>query len=160
VGSTAGGMKTYRVLIGVKHLSREIRRMRHRQGIFPIKLGSEAVPEEIVSSAFGFIILFFGFVLIGTLAVAATGSDMLTSASGAISAMSNMGPGLGEAGPTANFNVYSRPARMILAALMLIGRLEIYAIMLMFASGSRALRQTRREMRTRIDTRHLATEPR
>lgn len=148
VGSTAGGSKVYRSLIGAKHLQREIRRLRHRNGVFPVKLGRDAVPESIVASAFGFLILFFGFVLIGTLAVAATGSDLLTSASASISAMSNMGPALGEAGPTANFTVFTRPARMMLAALMLIGRLEIYAVMLMFASTARSYRNTHRRVRT------------
>ncbi|MFV2038992.1 MAG: TrkH family potassium uptake protein [Acidimicrobiales bacterium] len=146
VGSTAGGIKTYRALIGVKHMARELRRLRHRQGIFPIKLGPEAVPEEIVASALAFLILFTGFLVIGTLSVAATGADLLTAASAVISAMSNMGPALGEAGPTANFTVFTRPARMILAALMLIGRLEIYAVMLMFASTVRRVRHARRSL--------------
>ena len=144
VGSTSGGLKAFRMLIGSKHLVREMRRLRHRQGVFPMKLGRDAVPEEIVASAFGFLILFFGCVLVGTLLVAATGADLITSASAAISAMSNMGPTLGDAGPTANFTVFTRPARLILAGLMLIGRLEIYAIMLMFASSVRRYNQTRR----------------
>ena len=143
VGSTSGGSKVFRSLIGAKHLGREIRRLRHRQGVFPVKLGRDAVPEEIVASAFGFLILFFGFVLVGTLVVAATGTDLLTAASASISAMSNMGPALGEAGPTQNFLVFDRPARMVLAALMLIGRLEIYAVMLMFASVARRYRNAR-----------------
>lgn len=151
VGSTAGGSKVYRSMIGFKHLGREIRRLRHRQGVFPVKLGSDVVNEDIVASAFGFIILFVGLVFFGTLAVAATGADMLTAASGAVSAMSNMGPTLGAAGPTENFLVFSRPARGILMALMLIGRLEIYAVMLMFASGARRYRQGRRRF---VSSRH------
>lgn len=150
VGSTSGGSKVFRSLIGSKHLIREIRRLRHRQGVFPVKLGHDAVPEEIVASAYGFIILFFGFMLGGTLLVAATGADLLTSASAAISAMSNMGPALGEAGPTANFLVFERPARMVLAALMLIGRLEIYAVMLMFASSARRYNETKRQILHRV----------
>ncbi|MGI9623261.1 MAG: TrkH family potassium uptake protein [Acidimicrobiales bacterium] len=146
VGSTAGGSKVFRSMIGIKHLGREMRRLRHPNGVFPIKLGRDPVPEEIVASAFGFLILFFGFVVAGTLLVAATGSDVLTSASASISAMSNMGPALGEAGPTANFLVFDRPARMILAALMLIGRLEIYAVMLMLASSARHYRRAHRSV--------------
>jgi trk system potassium uptake protein TrkH len=147
VGSTAGGLKVFRLLIGTKHLGREVRRLRHRQGVFPLKLGPDPVPEEIVASAFGFLILFFGLVLVGTMLVSATGSDLLTSASATISAMSNMGPALGEAGPTSNFLVFTRPARLILAALMLIGRLEIYAVMLMFASTARRYTHGRRRLR-------------
>jgi trk system potassium uptake protein TrkH len=159
VGSTSGGLKVFRLLIGVKHLGREVRRLRHRQGVFPLKLGRDPVPEEIVASAFGFLILFFGFVLVGTLLVAATGTPLITASSASISAMSNMGPALGEAGPTANFTVFTRPARMMLAALMLIGRLEIYAVMLMFASTARRYNNVRtgltrrkvRKLRVRAD---------
>ena len=156
VGSTAGGIKTYRVLVGAKHLGREIRRLRHRQGVFPIKLGSSAVPEDIVASAFGYLILFSSFLLIGTLAVAATGTEFLTAGSAVISAMTIMGPALGEAGPTANFTVFARPARMMLAALMLIGRLEIYAIMLMFAATARGLQGGRKSLRQSRHDRALA----
>lgn len=152
VGSTAGGLKVFRLLIGTGHLKRELRRLRHRQGVFPLKLGRDPIPEEIVASAFGFLILFFGFVLVGTLLVSATGTDLLTSASASISAMSNMGPALGEAGPTANFTVFTRPARLVLAALMLIGRLEIYAVMLMFAAAARRYNLARRRPRPRRPT--------
>ncbi len=148
VGSTAGGVKTYRLLIAAKHLGRELRRLRHPQGVFPVKLGPDAVPEEIVASALGFLLLFSGFLVGGTLLVAATGTDMLTSASAVISAMSNMGPALGEGGPTSNFLVFTRPARLVLAGLMLVGRLEIYAVMLMFASTVRRARNTRRSIKT------------
>jgi len=148
VGSTAGGIKTYRVLIAAKHLGRELRQLRHPHGVFPIKLGPNAVPEDIVASALGFLILFIGFLVTGTVLVAATGADILTSASAAISAMSNMGPALGEAGPTSNFLVFTRPARLLLAGLMLVGRLEIYAVMLMFASTVRRARNTRRSITT------------
>ena len=156
VGSTSGGIKTYRALIGFKHLSREVRKLRHRQGVFPIKLGRNAVPEDIVASVFAFLILFIGFALVGTLVVAATGTEFLTAASAAVSAMSNMGPALGEAGPTANFTVFTRPARMVLAALMLVGRLEIYAVMLMFASTTRRIRAARRSIDTSLATRSRA----
>ncbi len=149
VGSTSGGLKVFRLLIGTRHLGREVRRLRHPKGVFPLKLGRDAVPEDIVASAFGFLILFFGLVLGGALLVSATGTDLLTSASASISAMSNMGPGLGEAGPTANFTVFTRPGRLILAALMLIGRLEIYAVMLMFASSARRYNQGRRRLAER-----------
>ncbi|MFN3217459.1 MAG: TrkH family potassium uptake protein [Acidimicrobiales bacterium] len=144
VGSTAGGAKGYRVLIGWRHVRRELRRLRHPNGVFPVKLGAQVVPETIVASALAFVGLFASILIIGTLAVTATGAEPLMAASGVISAMSNMGPALGEAGPTSNFTVFERPARMILAVIMLIGRLEITAVLLMFASSARAVRDLRR----------------
>ena len=139
-GSTAGGLKTFRVYVGAKHVVREIRKLEHPRGVFPLKLGPDVVPEAIVASVLGLIGLFFGFALAGTVILAFMGVDLLPAASGAISAMSNMGPALGDAGPTSNFLVYPRPGRLVLAALMLIGRLEISAIVLMFAAALRSYR--------------------
>lgn len=149
-GSTAGGAKVFRLLIGSKAFTRELKRLRHPRGVFPIKLGTQAIPDSIVASAMGFLAMFLMLTIAGTLAVAATGADILTAASAAVSAMSNMGPGLSEAGPTSNFLIFDRPARLILAALMLIGRLEIYAVLLMFASTARRYRSGSRRVRALV----------
>ena len=143
-GSTAGGSKVFRAQIGFKVFVRELRRLQHPRGVFPIKLGREPIAEPIVASAMGFIAMFAMLCIAGTVVLTFTGADILTAASGAVSAMSNMGPSLGEAGPTSNFLVFSRPARLVLAALMLIGRLEIYAVLLMFASAARRVRTSSR----------------
>ncbi len=133
-GSTAGGMKVLRLQIGLKALKRELRLFEHRKGIFPITMGREPVSDRIISSALAFVALFISFVILGTIAISALGNDLITSASGVISAMSNMGPALGDAGPTSNFLSFSRPARSILAFLMILGRLEIYAVLLMLVA--------------------------
>ncbi len=139
-GSTAGGSKVFRTQVAIGMFKRELRLLRHPRGVFPVKLGTQAVSESIVASAMGFLVFYIGLVIVGSLAVAATGTDFLTAASASISAMGNMGPALGEAGPTSNFLVFDRPARMILAALMLIGRLEVYAVLLMFSAPVRRAR--------------------
>ena len=133
-GSTAGGMKVFRLQIGLKALKRELRLFEHPKGVFQIKMGRETVEDRIVSSALAFVALFISFVILGTVIISACGNDLITSASGAISAMSNMGPALGDAGPTNNYLTFTRPARSILAFLMLLGRLEIYAVLLMFVA--------------------------
>ncbi len=130
-GSTSGGMKVFRLQIGLKALKRELRLFEHPKGIFQIKMGKEPIEDRIVASALAFVALFVSSVILGTIAISAFGNDLMTSASGAISAMSNMGPALGEAGPTTNYLSFSRPARSILGFLMLLGRLEIYAVLLM-----------------------------
>jgi len=133
-GSTAGGMKVFRLQIGLKALKRELRLFEHPKGIFPITMGKEPIEDRIVASALAFVALFISFVVLGTVVIAALGNDLMTSASGAISAMSNMGPALGDAGPTSNYLTFSRPSRPILAFLMLLGRLEIYAVLLMLVA--------------------------
>ena len=129
-GSTAGGMKVFRGQIAAAHALRSIRQARRPRSVIPIKLGGSVIPERIVGRVLGFGTLFIITFGVGTLVVSALGADPVTAASGVISAMSNMGPALGEAGPSSNFTVFARPARLVLAALMIIGRLEITAVFL------------------------------
>lgn len=142
VGSTAGGMKVFRFEVAMSHLVRHLQVLRRPRRISAVKLGKEAIPDAVVSQVLAFIGIFFSIAITGTLIVTALGGEFITSASAIISAMSNMGPALGEAGPTANFTqAFSRPARMVIAAHMLIGRLELFAMLLMFASIARTLRR-------------------
>ena len=129
-GSTAGGMKVFRGQIAIAHALRSVRQARRPRSVLPVKLGGVVIPERIVGRVLGFGTLFIITFGAGTLVVASLGADPVTAASGVISAMSNMGPALGEAGPSANFAVFTRPARLVLAALMIIGRLEITAVFL------------------------------
>ena len=134
-GSTAGGMKIFRMQIGFKALSRELKLIRRPNGEYPIKVGKEKIEEKVVASILGFIALFISLVIIGTVSLTFFfNEDLVTALSGSISAMSNMGPALGEAGPTSNFLEFERGSRSIIAILMIIGRLEIYAVLLMFLS--------------------------
>jgi trk system potassium uptake protein TrkH len=143
VGSTAGGAKVFRAEVAFKHAVRAIRRIRHPRGVLPIKLGEQSVPSDIVHRVIGFLTTFLLITVIGAMLVAATGAPVLESISASISAMSNMGPALGDAGPTSNFLVFSRPARVVLTVLMMIGRLELFAVLLMFATPSASLRNAR-----------------
>ena len=142
-GSTAGGMKVFRGQIALAHALRSVRQARRPRSVLPVKLGGVVIPERIVGRVLGFGTLFIITFGAGTLVVASLGTDPVTAASGVISAMSNMGPALGEAGPSANFAVFTRPARLVLAALMLIGRLEITAVYLGAAVILRHLLQRR-----------------
>ncbi len=134
-GSTAGGMKVFRMQIGFKALSRELKLIRRPSGEYPIKVGREKIDEIVVASILGFIALFISLVIVGTVSLTFFFNEgLVTALSGSISAMSNMGPALGDAGPTANFLEFERGSRSIIAILMVIGRLEIYAVLLMFLS--------------------------
>lgn len=150
VGSTAGGAKVFRAEVAFKHATRAIRRIRHPRGVLPIKLGEQSVPSDIVHRVIGFLTTFLLITVLGAMLIAATGAPVLESISGSISAMSNMGPALGEAGPTSNFRFFSRPARAVLTVLMMIGRLELFAVLLMFATPSASIRDARaRRQRSR-----------
>jgi trk system potassium uptake protein TrkH len=103
------------------------------------------VPETTVERIAGFMWLYGLIALAGTLTVTALGSDPTTALGGVVSAMGNMGPALGEAGPTASFvDGYTRPARMALALLMLVGRLELFPMLLLLAAPARSVDRWRR----------------
>ena len=99
----------------------------------------------------GFMVVYGLLVVGGTLVVAALGVDLVSAFGGVISALGNMGPALGEAGPTASYaDAYPTPARMVLAVLMLIGRLEIFPMLLMLVAPYRTFDGATRGMRIRL----------
>lgn len=128
-GSTSGGVKLIRVQVMLSLARRVLVRTRHPRAVLPVRLGPEPVPEPVVSRVAGFVMLYFLFTTGGVIALALSGSDLVTSLGASISAMGNMGPGLGEAGPASNFAVFTRPARGVLMVLMLAGRLEMFPVL-------------------------------
>ena len=127
-GSTSGGLKLVRARVLLLHAARELRRIRHPRAVLPVRLG-EPMPERIVQRVIGFSLLYVVFLGLGCLALTFLGSDLPEAAGAAASAMGNMGPALGEAGPASNFRYFTRPARALLTVLMLAGRLEIFPIL-------------------------------
>ena len=134
-GSTAGGLKVLRAQVMAKYMRVGLLRVKHPQVVARVKLGQTAVAEPVLQRVAGLVALYALSALLAILVLAALGEDLITSSSGAISALSNMGPALGDAGPTSNYLVFTRPARGVLMALMLIGRLEFFAIFLVVVSA-------------------------
>lgn len=128
-GSTSGGLKLVRVQVLLQHARREVRRIRNPRAVLPIRLGDDAVPDRIVQRVIGYSLLYVVAIGVGTLLVTFLGSGLPEAAGAAASAMSNIGPGLGEAGPASNFLYFTRPARALLMVMMLAGRLEIFPVM-------------------------------
>lgn len=140
-GSTAGGIKVMRVQVLVGHSIRSIRRTQQPDTVIPVRHGTHSVSEDIMSRTAGFFVFYLLLVLSGILILTGLGAGMVEAIGAIVSSLGNMGPALGEAGPTASFSTaFSQPARLVLALFMIIGRLEIFPIMLMFASPARALR--------------------
>ncbi len=140
-GSTSGGIKVMRVQVLIAHSIRSIKRDQHPRAVIPVKHGSHAVAEDIVSRMAGFFLLYLLLVLTGVVIVTALGGGLVESIAAIVGSLGNMGPALGEAGPTASFaTAFSQPARLVLALFMLIGRLEIFPMLLMFAAPLRAIR--------------------
>lgn len=134
-GSTAGGMKMIRVLLVLKHSWLEIRKQLHPRAVLVPKVGGLVVREHVMLNVLGFVLIYMMLFGLGTVAMAALGLSLPAAAGAAATAVSNVGPGLAELGPTANFGGLPWEGHIILTFLMLVGRLEIYTVLLLFHPG-------------------------
>ena len=132
VGSTGGGMKQVRILLMFKQAYREMYHLIHPRAVSALKLDNKNIPKETLGGIWGFLFLFILITVIASLLLAAMGVDMVTASSTVISAMANVGPALGDAGPTENYEMIPVAGKWILILCMLAGRLEIYTVILLF----------------------------
>ncbi|AJQ92660.1 trk-type K+ transport system, membrane component [Gynuella sunshinyii YC6258] len=129
-GSTAGGMKVIRVMLITKQGLREVQRLMHPQGVFPLKVGKRTMSDNVIQSAWGFFsvyILMYGLIFMLLLA---TGLDFTTSWSAVGACMNNLGPGLNEIAQ--HYENINEPAKWILCFAMLLGRLEVFTLLVLF----------------------------
>lgn len=131
-GSTGGGIKMFRTLLLVRQARRELKLMVHPSAMIPIRIGGQAVPERVVYSVLAFIFLYFGTVLVLSFAMLATGLDLVSSFSAVVASINNTGPGLGKVGPSTTFETLSAAQTWICTFAMLIGRLEIFSVLVLF----------------------------
>ncbi|HVM52186.1 MAG TPA: TrkH family potassium uptake protein [Acidimicrobiales bacterium] len=129
-GSTAGGVKLVRVLAIASFAHRAALSQLHPRLVRPVRVGARALPEEIATRIVGFMVLALVVFGGGALLIALTGPDMITSFSAAASSFGNVGPGLGDVGPAYDYLTLPWTARVVTMAQMLLGRLEIYPVIL------------------------------
>tara|TARA_Y100000591_G_C21698140_1_gene626843 strand:- start:369 stop:962 length:594 start_codon:yes stop_codon:yes gene_type:complete len=132
-GSTTGGMKVIRVLLLAKYAALETRRMLHSRALLPVKIGKQLIKEDVVRNTLGFFLFFMSAFIISTILLSTMGLDIESSIGAAASAMGNIGPGLGEFGPTDNYALLPNPGKWLLSFCMLLGRLEIFTVMVLFS---------------------------
>jgi trk system potassium uptake protein TrkH len=132
-GSTSGGLKVSRLVLLGKVIGREFQRMVERRGVFAIRLGGQPVPEPSIQAVLNLVYLALVVNFTACLALAAMGLDVLTSISAVATSMFNVGPGLGQVGPTDHYGGLPAPAKWVLSFCMLAGRLEFYTLMVVFA---------------------------
>ena len=130
-GSTAGGVKISRVVVLMKALRRDLRRVMHSREVRPITLDGQRVNEETVSSISVFFFAYIMILLVGTLVVSLDGVDFTSAFTASLTAISNVGPGLGALGPTCNFGFLSNLSKLVLTLTMLLGRLEIMPLLVL-----------------------------
>lgn len=131
-GSTGGGIKCVRILLLLKSSIRELRRTVRPRMVKHVKLNGESVSEEIITESSVFFVVYLGFFGICSLALMALNTDVVTAFSAVATCMANCGPGLVKVGPMANFSEMPYAGKWILSFCMLLGRLEIYSLILIF----------------------------
>jgi trk system potassium uptake protein TrkH len=131
-GSTGGGIKAMRVLLLVKQTAIELRKQLHPRAVLLTRVGDKTVKPEVLANVTGFVILYLLFCLAGAIVLGFLGMDPLTAIAASISSIGNVGPGFGDVGGTDNYGWMSDPALVVLSFFMLVGRLEIYTVLLLF----------------------------
>ncbi|MGA7982815.1 MAG: TrkH family potassium uptake protein [Chromatiaceae bacterium] len=128
-GSTGGGIKVIRFLLLIKQGLREIHRLVHPSAQLPVRMGGKTIDHRVVDAVWGFFSLYMASFTIMYLALAATGLDLMTSFSAVAACINNLGPGLARVG--ASYATLHDPAKWILCFAMLLGRLEIFTLLVL-----------------------------
>ncbi len=130
-GSTGGGIKHIRLLVVLKYLRRNVYRLIHPQAMIPLRVNRRPVSEEMVHNVLGFLVAYGLLFVLFTLILLTQGMDLISSSSAAATALSNVGPGFGSVGPTETFANLTDLSKLVLCAGMILGRLEIFTILVM-----------------------------
>jgi len=132
-GSTACGLKIFRIHILYKFFVMQLKKYIYPRGVFVLKYGENVLNEKFISSIISFVFLYIIIFFIITTLLSISGLDFITAVSGAATSISNVGPGLGGMiGPNGNFSLLPDFSKWILAAGMILGRLELFAIIVLF----------------------------
>jgi trk system potassium uptake protein TrkH len=134
-GSTSGGVKIVRHVIIIKNGLTELNRIIHPSAVIPVRYNKRAVGQKITYNILAFFFIYLSIFLTGTIVMTMYGYDLLTAAGATISSLGNIGPGIGDTGPSHNFAGFPESAKLFLAFLMLLGRLELFTILLLFTRG-------------------------
>jgi trk system potassium uptake protein TrkH len=129
-GSTCGGMKVIRVMLLYRQALREIQRLIHPQAVIPIKIGARKTSSDVMDAVWGFFFLYVSAFVMITIALNGVGVDPVTAYAAAAACITNLGPGLGEV--SSNYSSLNATAKLILSFAMLMGRLEIFTLLVLF----------------------------
>jgi trk system potassium uptake protein TrkH len=130
-GSTGGSVKVLRNMITAKKLITELKRLIQPYAVLPVRVGPRAIQDEIVTSVTTFVLLFLASFAVGGLVLSLIGLDMVTAFSASAASLGNVGPGFGQVGPTMTYAPLPAPAKLVLIGLMIVGRLELYTVLVL-----------------------------
>ena len=131
-GSTGGGPKVIRVMLLLKNSYYEFKRIMHPKAIIPVRLNKHAVDPKIIANIQAFMVVYIVVFVIGTIVMSSLGLDLDTAMGAVIATLGNIGPGIAGVGPANNFHQIPELGKWILSFLMMIGRLELFTVLVLF----------------------------
>lgn len=131
-GSTGGGIKFARHYLLIKNSSLELKRLLHPRAIIPVRFNGKAVGADIILNVQAFFIFYIGITVLGAIVLSFFGLDFITAAGAVATCIGNVGPGIGAVGPLNNFAELPDMVKWILSFFMLLGRLELFTVLLIF----------------------------
>ena len=131
-GSTSGGIKVIRFLLLSKNSIVELKRLIHPSAMIPVRLNGKAVKEDIISKILAFFLIYVIIFILGSLIMSLIGLDFLSAIGSVAATLGNIGPGIGSVGPVDNFAHIPTIGKWFLSFLMLLGRLELFTILVLF----------------------------
>ncbi len=131
-GSTGGGIKIVRIVMLFKNSFLEFKRLLHPNAIIPVRLNHRAIKPEIVTNVLAFIVVYILTFVVGTIVMSGLGLDLDSAMGSVIASLGNIGPGIGSVGPSDNFAHIPQLGKWFLSFLMLMGRLELFTVMIIF----------------------------
>ena len=133
-GSTGGGIKMSRIMILMKSARADLKRISRPRNVFRVQMDDSRVENETIRATYTFISLYFVLLLVFSMLLSFDGTDIATSFTASLSCLSNVGPGMTQViGPAGNFAFFTVRSKLLLSLAMLLGRLEIYPILVLFA---------------------------
>ena len=131
-GSTAGGIKVSRFVIGFKALAKEVKKLIHPQRVKITKMDGKAISDDTTRMVSIYFLVYIAIYVFSFIIVSIDNFDFETNFTAVAATLNNIGPGFGEVGPTDCFNIFSPISKIVLTIDMLIGRLEIFPMLLLF----------------------------
>ena len=132
-GSTGGGMKIVRILLLIKSSFAELKKSIHPSAVIYVKFGDKSVPNDIISKILAFLLLYIGIFAVTAIVLSFLGLDIVSSIGASAACIGNIGPGLGSVGPAFNYSHIPFLGKCILVFCMILGRLELYTVLVLFS---------------------------
>ena len=132
-GSTGGGIKVLRQLLLLKNSLLELKRLIHPQAIIPVRMNGKVVSQDIIFKVMAFFLIYISFFVLGSIVMSLIGLDVSSAVGASVATLGNIGPGIGMVGPEDNYNFIPYAGKWVLSFLMLVGRLELFTVLILFS---------------------------